>query len=124
MLNAATFDQTASEVQALILSWLGEASGLPPPALFKAYSSMTADSNTRFSFKYAALRSVYGTPTFLIQQVMTDLSADATVKDWGKYLDPLLAAAEAREGAAAAAPAVVVEGKGEVVLAGGGAGDR
>ena len=30
-------DQTASEVQTKILGWLGEASGLPAPALLKAF---------------------------------------------------------------------------------------
>ena len=69
MLNGPTFDQTASEVQTRILSWLGEASGLPAPRLLKAYTSSSSDMNTRFSFKYACLRSVYGTPTFYINQV-------------------------------------------------------
>lgn len=69
VLNGPTFDQTPSEVQTRILSWLGEASGLPAPQLLRAYSSSAADINTRFSFKNACLRSVYGTPTFLINQV-------------------------------------------------------
>lgn len=95
-----------------MLSWASEASSLSAATVLKAYTSSAADGNTRFSFKYAALRSVYGTPTFLVNQVMTDLSADSTVGDWAKQLDPLLAAT-AREGAA------VVEGKAEVVRAGG-----
>lgn len=69
VLNGPTFDQTASEVQTRILSWLGEASGLPAPRLLKAYTSSSSDMNTRFSFKYACLRAVYGTPTFMINQV-------------------------------------------------------
>lgn len=119
VLNGATFDQTASEVQALILSWLGDASGLPAPTLLKAYASSASDASTRFSFKYACLRSVYGTPTFLINQLMVnDLSADSTVADWSKHLDPLLAGA-AREGATAAVPpAAAVEVKGKAVEVG------
>lgn len=91
-------DQTASEVQARIVSWLGEASGLPAPTLLKAYASSASDMNTRFSFKYACLRSVFGTPLFMVNQVMVpDLSADSTVGDWSKLLDPLLEAVGGEE---------------------------
>lgn len=94
VLNGPTMEQTAAQVQARILSWLGDASGLPTSTLLKAYASSTADMSTRFSFKYACLRSVFGTPMFMVNQVLVpDLSADSTVKDWSKLLDPLLEAA-------------------------------
>lgn len=52
--------------------------------------------SVRFSFKYAALRNVYGTPMFMINQVMVDdLGAESGVGDWAKYIDPLLARASA-----------------------------
>ena len=49
-----------------------------------------------------------------------DLSADSTVAEWSKHIDPLLSAAAARDGAQEPPPLAVVEAQGKVEMGTGG----
>lgn len=97
VLNDETQDMTFTEVSELVQGWVRESTGLSEEEVKKGLTEDEVEEAVRFSFKYAAIRSVYGTPMFMVNQmIVPGLDSESEVKDWKKYLDPLLARA-ARE---------------------------
>lgn len=82
----------------MVASWVTEVTGESPRHIQRVDDNVSG--SVRFSFKYAAIRNVYGTPTFFINQIMVnDLGPESGVEAWAKHIDPLLArgSATARE---------------------------
>ena len=95
VLNEQTIDMTYTEVSELVQGWVRDITGLSDKKVKEGLKEGTVEEAVRFSFKYAAIRSVYGTPTYMINQmVIPGLDSESTVEDWRKYLEPLLARAE------------------------------
>lgn len=95
VLNRQTKDMTYTEVSELVQGWVRETTGLSDKKVKQGLKEGEVEEAVRFSFKYAAIRSVYGTPMFMVNQmVVPGLDSESKVEDWKKYLEPLLARAE------------------------------
>lgn len=95
VLNEQTKDMSYTEVSELVKGWVRETTGLSDKKVKEGLKAGEVEEAVRFSFKYAAIRSVYGTPMFMVNQmVVPGLDSESKVEDWKKYLEPLLARAE------------------------------
>ncbi|XP_061359302.1 uncharacterized protein LOC133303405 [Gastrolobium bilobum] len=62
-------------------------------AVNDGFSDRKTDLQTRVSFKYAALRGVYGTPFFYVNGfLLPDTGATVDYNTWRKVIDPLIGA--------------------------------
>nr|ACU16578.1 unknown [Glycine max] len=60
-------------------------------AIKHGFNDTKTDYQTRVSFKYAASRGVYGTPSFYVNGfLLPDTGATADYKTWRKVIDPLV----------------------------------
>ncbi|KAL2346217.1 hypothetical protein Fmac_000217 [Flemingia macrophylla] len=60
-------------------------------AIKKGFNDTKSDYQTRVSFKYAALRGVYGTPFFYVNGfLLPDAGGSVDYKAWRKFIDPLV----------------------------------
>eukprot|EP00624_Nannochloropsis_granulata_P000205 evm.model.NODE_1075_length_10701_cov_35.356415.2 len=95
VLNEQTKDMSYAAVSERVQGWVRETTGLSGKRVKEALKKGEVEEAVRFSFKYAAIRSVFGTPMFMINQmVVPGLNSESKLQDWKEYLEPLLARAE------------------------------
>jgi 2-hydroxychromene-2-carboxylate isomerase len=58
-------------VRELIKGWALDRTGLTPEQFEEGWENDDIDMETRFAFKYSAIRSVFGTPTFFLNEVVS-----------------------------------------------------
>jgi protein-disulfide isomerase len=90
-LNGATANVTADAVAERLGLLVQNALAIAATEFITcAYKDRTFDDASRISFKYGASRGIFGTPSFLVNDVRVDGQSTWTLKDWRRVLDPLL----------------------------------
>lgn len=98
VLNEETKDMSYAEVSERVQGWVRETTGLSDKRVKQGLELGEVEEAVRVSFKYAAIRSVFGTPMFMINQIMVPgLDSESGLQDWKMYLEPLLARAERKD---------------------------
>ena len=77
-----------TEIIDFIADYASNLLSIEKTTLMEAYNSN--ELNARIEFKYAALHSVAGTPTFFVNGVQIDLDGESTINEWREIIDPLL----------------------------------
>lgn len=89
--NELTQGMTYKAVEGVVAAWVQEATGLEREVVRRKLQEGGVEEAVRFSFKYATIRSIFGTPTFVINQMLVPgLDGGSDVMDWEEYLAPLL----------------------------------
>jgi len=89
--NELTQGMTYKAVEGVVAAWVQEATGLEREVVRRKLQEGGVEEAVRFSFKYATIRSIFGTPMFVINQMLVPgLDGGSDVMDWEEYLAPLL----------------------------------
>ena len=87
--NAATESMTAAQVKSKCAD-LAETAGIERDVVSKGLNDEQMDGNTRFGWKYACYRGVFGTPTFFVNQVPAPAEAAGwSAKQWITFVNTL-----------------------------------
>ena len=88
--NAATMDQTITQVIAAMAAATEKAGILSAAAYTAGIANSAINTETRVSWKYACSRAATGTPTFFLNGVYISADAGWSPSDWKSVIDPIL----------------------------------
>ena len=88
--NKATADMSMNQVIDLIRVWTTANTSITDEQYTTGMTNTEIEMQTRYQVKYGYLKSIYGTPMYVINGVVADSLDGSSMKAWTNCLDPLI----------------------------------
>jgi len=93
----ATIDMSSNQIKQAMATLVETELGFPSADFLKGLDDDDVQMSTRISSKFAASRSLSGTPNFFVNGIQVAGQSSWTLDDWRFVLDPLLSASDRHE---------------------------